>query len=102
MVAMTLIFIYRNKHRNKIISVNSVSPYRTGIITEMILFLSLFLQLKIPLHGHTLIFIYRNKHRNKIISVISESAYRTGKSTEMILFLSLFLVFISPFSGTSS
>ena len=48
---MTLIFIYRNKHRNKIISVNSVSPYRTGIITEMILFLSLFLQLKICLQG---------------------------------------------------
>ena len=27
MVIMTLIFIYRNKHRNNIISVNSVSPY---------------------------------------------------------------------------
>ena len=48
---MTLIFIYRNKHRNKIISLNSVSPYRTAIITEIILFLSLFLQLKICLQG---------------------------------------------------
>ena len=79
---MTLIFIYRNKHRNKIISVNSVSPYRTGITTEIILFLSLFLQF---------IFIYRNKHRNKIISVNKVSPYRTGIITEMISFLSLFL-----------
>ena len=85
---MTLIFIHRNKHRNKhrkkIISVNSVSPYRTGMITEMISFLSLFLQLKIHLHGHTLIFIYRNKHRNKIISVNSVSPYRTAIITEII------------------
>ena len=41
---LQFIFIYRNKHRNKIISVNSVSPYRTEINTEMISFLSLFLQ----------------------------------------------------------
>ena len=34
---------YRNKHRNEIISVISVSPYRTAIITETILFLNLFL-----------------------------------------------------------
>ena len=47
MGGMTHIFIHRNKHRNKIISVNSVSPYRTEIITEMISFLSLFLQFKI-------------------------------------------------------
>ena len=32
---MTLTFIYRNKHRNKIISENGVSPYRTEIITEI-------------------------------------------------------------------
>ena len=48
---MRLIYIYRNKHRNENISVNGESPYRTGIITEMILFLSLFLQLKICLQG---------------------------------------------------
>ena len=84
MGGMTLIFIHRNKHRNKIISVNGVSPYRAGIITEIILFLSLFLQF---------IFIYRNKHRNKIISVNSVSPYRTEIITEMILFLSLFLQF---------
>ena len=35
---MTLIFNYRNKHRNKIISVNKVSSYRTALITEMISF----------------------------------------------------------------
>ena len=82
MGGMTLIFIHRNKHRNKIISVNSVSPYRTGIITEIILFLSLFLQF---------IFIYRNKHRNKIISVNKVSPYRTALITETISFLCLFL-----------
>ena len=48
---MTLIFIYRNKHRSNNISVSGVSPYRTGVITEMILFPSLFLQLKICLQG---------------------------------------------------
>ena len=48
---LQFIFIYRNKHRNKIISVNKVSPYRTALITEMISFLSLFLQLKICLQG---------------------------------------------------
>ena len=48
---LQFIFIYRNKHRNKIISENSVSPYRKGIITEVILFLSLFLQLKIRSQG---------------------------------------------------
>ena len=79
---MTLIFIDRNKHRNKIISVNSVSPYRTGIITEIILFLSLFLQF---------IFTYRNKQRNKITSVNKVSSYRTALITETISFLRLFL-----------
>ena len=48
---MILILNYRNKHRNKNISVTGVSPYRTCIITETILFLSLFLQLKIRSQG---------------------------------------------------
>ena len=48
---MTLIFIYRNKHRNKIISVNKVSSFRTALITETISFLCLFQQLKICLQG---------------------------------------------------
>ena len=48
---MTLILNFRNEHRNKIISVTGVSPYSTGIITERILCLSLFLQLKICLQG---------------------------------------------------
>ena len=48
---LQFIFIYRNKHRNKIISVNKVSSYRTALITETISFLRLFLQLKICLQG---------------------------------------------------
>ena len=48
---LQFIFIYKNKHRNKIISVNKVSSYRTALITETISFLCLFLQLKICLQG---------------------------------------------------
>ena len=44
-------FHLQTKHRNKIISVNKVSSYRTALITETNSFLCLFLQLKICLPG---------------------------------------------------